>query len=142
MEIIKEGKSDLLNSPKSAGIISTQYLTFAEPPDEFKLENGEKLGPITIAFETYGRLNDDKSNAILIFHALSGDAHAAGFNSKSEDKKPGWWDRMIGPGKPFDTQKYYVICANVIGGCKGSTGPSSINPATGKPYGLIFRIYP
>lgn len=137
MEIIKEGKSDLLNSPKSAGIISTQYLTFAEPPDEFKLENGEKLGPITIAFETYGRLNDDKNNAILVFHALSGDAHAAGYNS-SEDKKPGWWDMMIGPAKPFDTNKYFVICSNILGGCKGTTGPYSINPETSAPYALSF----
>jgi homoserine O-acetyltransferase len=139
MEIIKESKFDSFDSGKSVGIVETKYYDFGEPPEEMLLESGSKLGPITLAYETYGTLNTRRSNAILIFHALSGDAHAAGFNSKS-DKKPGWWDSMVGPGKPFDTQKYYVICANVIGGCKGSTGPSSINPVTGKPYGLEFPV--
>jgi homoserine O-acetyltransferase len=96
------------------------------------LESGEKLGPLTIAYETYGKLNKDKSNAILILHAFSGDAHVAG-----ED---GWWADLIGPGKGIDTNRYFVICSNVIGGCKGSTGPSSINLATGKPYGLSFPL--
>lgn len=123
----------------SVGIVQTQYFTFAEPPNELELACGRKLGPITLAYETYGELNDDKSNAILILHALSGDAHAAGFHADT-DTKPGWWDNMIGPGKGFDTNKYFVICSNVIGGCQGSTGPSSINPATGKPYGLTFPI--
>lgn len=123
----------------SVGIVETQYFTFAEPPNELVLECGRKLGPITLAYETYGRLNDDKSNAILILHALSGDAHVAGRHSP-EDRKPGWWDNMVGPGKAFDTERYFVICSNVIGGCKGSTGPSSINPATGKPYALDFPI--
>jgi len=118
------------------GLVETQYFTFAHPPHELVLESGEKLGPITLAFETYGRLNEEKSNAILTLHALSGDAHAAGFHEG--DEKPGWWDSMIGPGKAFDTDKYFVICSNVIGGCKGSTGPSSINPKTDKPYGLEF----
>ena len=122
----------------SVGIVETKYYTFAHPPDELVLENGEKLGPITLAYETYGKLNDDKSNAILIVHALSGDAHAAGYHEGEE--KAGWWDDAIGPGKAYDTDKYYVICSNVIGGCKGSTGPSSINPKTGKPYGLDFPI--
>ena len=139
MEIIKESKFDSFDSEKSVGIVETKYFYFGEPPDEMLLESGSKLGPVTIAYETYGTLNSRQSNAILIFHALSGDAHAAGFNSKS-DKKPGWWDSMIGPGKPFDTLKYYVICANVIGGCKGSTGPASINSATGKHYGLDFPL--
>ncbi|MFH1032553.1 MAG: homoserine O-acetyltransferase [Chloroflexota bacterium] len=120
----------------SVGVVETQYYTFANPPNELVLENGEKLGPITLAFETYGKLNKDKSNAILILHALSGDAHAAGFHKGDED--PGWWDDMIGPGKAFDTDKYFVICSNIIGGCKGSTGPSSINPKTHRPYGLDF----
>lgn len=93
---------------------------------------------MAIAYETYGRLNRDKSNAILVCHALSGDAHAAGRHDG--DKKPGWWDIAIGPGKAFDTGKYFVICSNIIGGCKGSTGPSSVNPATGKPYGLEFPV--
>jgi homoserine O-acetyltransferase len=123
----------------SVGIVKTKYFTFAEPPDEFTLESGGKLGPITLAYETYGKLNEDRSNAILVFHALSGDAHAAGLNSR-KDRKPGWWDLMIGPGKSFDTSRYFVICANVIGGCKGSTGPGSVNPRSGRQYGSDFPI--
>lgn len=118
--------------------VEPQYYTFAQPPHELVLKSGVKLGPITLAYETYGQLNADKSNAILIFHALTGDAHAAGWHKDA--KAPGWWDSMIGPGKAFDTDKYFVICSNVIGGCKGSTGPSSINPATGKPYGMGFPV--
>jgi len=110
----------------------TQKFTFAQPPDELTLESGEKLGPITLAYETYGTLNQEKSNAILVLHALSGDAHAAG--------QGGWWEKLIGPEKGIDTDKYFVICSNVIGGCQGSTGPSSINPQTGKPYGLSFPL--
>lgn len=100
------------------------------------MESGEKLGPITLAYETYGELNAQKSNAVLVVHALSGDAHAASF--RKGDLTPGWWDNLIGPGKGIDTNKYFVICSNIIGGCRGSTGPSSINPRTGKPYGLDF----
>jgi len=122
----------------SVGIVETKYYTFAYPPDELILENDEKLGPITLAYETYGTLNKDKSNAILIPHALSGDAHAAGWHEGA--RKPGWWDEAIGPGKAFDTDQYYVISSNVIGGCMGSTGPSSINPKTEKPYGIDFPI--
>lgn len=124
---------------RSVGIVKTQYVTFAEPPHTLELESGEHLGPITLAYETYGQLNDDCSNAILIMHALSGSAHAAGKNDPG-DRKLGWWDNMIGPGKGFDTRKYFVVCSNVIGGCNGSTGPSSINPETGKPYGLSFPV--
>jgi len=134
---------------KSAGIVETQYFNLPEP---LVLESGETLHPVTLAYETYGVLNDKKTNAILIEHALTGDAHAAGYHpscddegnlfsttdEKTPEQKPGWWDDMIGPGKAFDTEKYFVICSNVIGGCKGSTGPSSINPATGRPYGLDF----
>lgn len=123
----------------SAGIVETKYFTFGDPPDELKLSNGEKLGPVTIAYETYGSLNSKKNNAILLNHALSGSAHAAGFFS-SDDKNPGWWDSYVGPGKAFDTDIYYVICSNVISGCSGSTGPSSINPSTGRPYGLEFPM--
>lgn len=123
---------------KSLKLVETKFLRFAEPPNEFELESGEKLGPLTVAYETYGKLNKDKSNAVLITHAFSGDAHAAGYH-KGEDK-PGWWDSMIGPGKAFDTDKYHVICSNVLGGCSGTTGPSSINPETGKPYGLDFPL--
>jgi len=120
------------------GVVQTNYFHFALPPDEFTLESGEKLGPVTVAYETYGTLNNQRSNAILILHALSGDAHAAGFHKG--DEKPGWWDDMIGPGRAFDTDKYFIICSNVLGGCKGTTGPSSINPNTGKKYGLDFPI--
>ncbi len=122
----------------SLGIVHTKYFSFAESPHELTLKSGVKLGPITLAYETYGELNSDKSNAILAFHALTGDAHAAGFHD--EGKKPGWWDDMIGPGKAFDTNKYFVICSNVLGGCKGTTGPASINPRTDKPYGLSFPM--
>ena len=128
-----------LQEEGSVGIVETKYFTFAEPPNELELECGKKLGPVTLAYETYGELNADKSNAILILHALSGDAHAAG-RHQSTDHKPGWWDIMIGPGRAFDTKKYFIICSNVIGGCKGSTGPSSTNPATGEPYGLSFPV--
>ena len=121
-----------------AGLVETQYFTFAEPPCELVLESGEKLGPVTLAYETYGNLNAEKSNAVLILHALSGDAHAAGFHDGDAD--PGWWDDMIGPGRAFDTDRYFIICSNVIGGCKGSSGPASINPRTGKAYGLRFPI--
>lgn len=116
------------------GIVETQYYTFPE----LRLESGETLSPFTLAYETYGKLNDEKTNAILILHALTGDAHAAGFHRG--DKHPGWWDNMIGPGKAFDTEKYFIICSNIIGGCKGSTGPSSIHPVTDKPYGLQFPL--
>jgi homoserine O-acetyltransferase/O-succinyltransferase len=124
------------NSTDSVGVVETQHYTFASQGDELVLECGDRLGPITLAYETYGELNSDKSNAILALHALSGDAHAAGVHSSEAD--PGWWDDMIGPGKAFDTNRYFIICSNVIGGCQGSTGPSSINAATGQPYALEF----
>jgi homoserine O-acetyltransferase len=126
------------NTNKGIGLVETKYFTFANPPDEFILESGEKLSPVTLAYETYGTLNSDKSNAILILHALSGNAHVAGFHEGDQD--PGWWDNMIGSGKAFDTDKYFVICSNVIGGCQGSTGPSSNNPKTNNPYGLDFPL--
>lgn len=123
----------------SVGLVQTQYVTFAELPNQMPLDCGERLGPITLAYETYGCLNAARSNAVLIVHALSGDAHVAGRHAP-DDPKPGWWDAMVGPGKGFDTDRYFVICSNVIGGCRGSTGPASINPATGRPYGLAFPI--
>jgi len=101
-------------------------------PEELTLESGEKLGPVTLAYETFGKLNADKNNAILVCHALTGDSHVA--------EPDGWWSKLIGLGKGIDTNKYYVICSNVIGGCRGSTGPSSINPKTGKPYGIDFPL--
>jgi homoserine O-acetyltransferase len=126
------------NTTEGLGLVETKYFTFANPPDELILESGEKLGPVTLAYETYGTLNSDKSNAILILHALTGNAHVAGFHQG--DKDPGWWDNMIGHSKAIDIDKYFVICSNVIGGCLGSTGPSSINPKTNKPYGLDFSL--
>lgn len=121
------------------GIVETRFHTFAEAPNEMILDSGAKLGPITLAYETYGTLNPEKDNAILLTHALSGDAHVAGYRGPN-DRKPGWWHDMVGPGKAFDTNRYFVVCSNVLGGCGGSTGPSSIDPATGKPYGLNFPI--
>ncbi len=118
--------------------IETKHFTFANPPDLLELEQGERIGPLVLAYETYGTLNKEKTNAILIPHALSGDAHVAG--AHSDENSPGWWDDMVGPGKGIDTDKYFVVCSNVLGGCKGSTGPSSINPKTTKPYGLDFPI--
>ncbi|MCL2484494.1 MAG: homoserine O-acetyltransferase [Endomicrobia bacterium] len=114
--------------------IETQYFKF----DKLVLESGKELKDVTIAYETYGKMNENKSNAVLIVHAFSGDANAAGFHKGAS--KPGWWDNMIGPGKAFDTDKYFVICSNILAGCSGSTGPASINPSTGKPYALDFPV--
>ena len=125
----------------SAGVVEKQYFTYAEPPHEMVLESGAELGPITIAYETWGRLSAARDNVVLVAHAFSGDSHAAGFYPDDPtDAKPGWWDSMIGPGKGLDTEKYFVICANILGGCMGTTGPSSINPETGAPYGLSFPM--
>jgi homoserine O-acetyltransferase len=113
-------------------IVDCQTVEF----DELALDSGEKLAPVTVAYESYGELNEDRSNAILVLHAFSGNAHAAGVSHA--DGSPGWWENMIGPGKAFDTEKYFVLCSNVLGGCSGTTGPGSTNPETGKPYGLSF----
>ncbi len=118
-------------------LAKTEKILLYDRSDPLELDCGAELPNVEVAFETYGKLNSRATNAILIFHALSGDAHAAFYHTK-DDKKPGWWDFMIGQGKPFDTEKYFIICANVLGGCKGSTGPSSTNPDTGKPYGTSF----
>jgi homoserine O-acetyltransferase len=123
----------------SVGLVRKKFHTFCEPPHEMPLDGGSRLGPVTLAYETYGKLNRDRSNAVLILHALSGDSHAAGRYAES-DKNAGWWDNVIGPGKAFDTERYFIICSNVVGGCQGSTGPASINPRTQKPYGLSFPI--
>ncbi len=136
-EQLKIDEGSRLGGAHTVGLVETQYWTFADPP--LALDGGRTLSPVTQAYETYGQLNAVRDNAILIFHALSGDAHVAGYHTP-EDRKPGWWDIMVGPGKPFDTAKYMVICCNVIGGCKGSTGPASVNPGTGQPYGLDFPI--
>ncbi|WP_461833629.1 homoserine O-acetyltransferase MetX [Desulfothermus sp.] len=123
----------------SVGLVKKQFFTFAEPPNEFIFENGQKLGPITLAYETYGTLNRHKTNCILVLHALTGDSHAAGYYSE-DSPTPGWWENMIGPSKAIDTNKFFVVCSNVIGGCMGSTGPGSIDPKTNKPYGLRFPL--
>jgi homoserine O-acetyltransferase/O-succinyltransferase len=137
--------------------VATQFFTFGDLSKPMRLESGGSLGPITLAYETYGQLAPDGGNAILALHALSGDAHAAGWSLDpsaasavdgvgAEEKgiRPraglGWWDGMIGPGKAFDTRKYFVISSNIIGGCRGSTGPSSVDPATGRPYGSSFPM--
>jgi len=119
------------------GIVSEQFVSLFVPPHELELDCGAKLGPIRVAYETYGKLTPEKDNAILLLHALSGDHHAAGYYTP-HDRKPGWWDNFVGPGKAFDTDRFFVICSNCIGGCRGTTGPSSINPETQKPYGLSF----
>ena len=103
---------------ESVGLVTTQYYNL---PDDLTLEGGGKLKEAALAYEAYGKLNKEKSNTILVCHALSGDAHVAGWHEG--DRKPGWWDNIIGPGKCLDTDKYFIICSNVIGGCKGSTGP-------------------
>ncbi len=109
--------------------------------DGIELDCGSRLAPLTIAYETLGELSPARDNAVLVCHALSGDSHVAGFfPDDPEDARPGWWDIMVGPGRPIDTGRYFVICSNVIGGCQGSTGPSSENPATGRPYGLDFPV--
>ena len=131
LELIQKNAGD---DESILGEIETKFLTF----DSLMLESGEELSPVSIAYETYGELSFKKDNAILICHALSGDAHAAGVSRESA--KRGWWDSMIGPGKAFDTNKYFIICSNVIGGCKGSTGPSSFHPVTEKIYALDFPI--
>ncbi len=108
----------------------------AEQP--LQLDSGGQLAPLEIAYRTYGELNADKSNAVLVCHALTGDQHCAGEHPVSG--KPGWWNRLIGPGLPLDPARHFIICSNVIGGCMGSTGPASINPATGQAYGLSFPV--
>jgi homoserine O-acetyltransferase len=138
---LSSGKQALSGwSPRqgSVGAVQTQYLRLAENHGALHLESGQTLDDVTIAYETYGTLNADRSNAILVEHAFSGDAHAAGFHEDST--KPGWWDSMIGPGKAFDTDRYFVICSNILGGCAGTTGPSSIQARSGRPYGRSFPV--
>jgi len=127
----------------SIGSVQTQFFHIKEP---FFLDSGKSFESLTLAYETYGTLNAEASNAILVFHALTGSQHAAGVNESVPEAAPlwnkecvlGWWDSFIGPGKALDTERYFIICANYIGGCYGSTGPRSIDPATGKPYGSRF----
>lgn len=120
----------------SVGLVSPQVFRFSEP---LALACGRSLAEYELIVETYGELNAARSNAVLICHALSGHHHAAGYHSP-DDRKPGWWDSCIGPGKPIDTNKFFVVSLNNLGGCNGSTGPSSTNPATAKPYGADFPV--
>ncbi len=128
-------------------VAQTEFLTLGGPGSEpLQLQNGECLDPVTVAYQTYGTLSPDRDNAILLFHALSGSQNAAGYNPSvpgvedlwTEECRIGWWDDFIGPGRALDTERFFVVCANYLGGCYGSTGPSSIEPATGKPYGSRF----
>ena len=138
-EELEQPGEHLLGEESSIGLVETQKVRLFEGQEKLNLECGQVLGPIEVAYETYGQLNEGRDNAILLLHALSGDAHVAGKHSV-EDRKGGWWDIMVGPGKGFDTDKYFVICANCLGGCMGTTGPSSINPETGRHYGLDFPM--
>ncbi len=131
--------SDSQRTNQTRVLVERKYFTFAAPPDEMILDCGTRLGPITLAYETLGELNQARTNAVLVLHAFSGDSHVAG-RFGDDDERPGWWDNMVGPGKPVDTNRYFVICSNILGGCSGTTGPSSINPETGKPYGLTFPM--
>lgn len=131
----------------SVGMTRPKQLVLADEKNPFRLDSGKTFAPMTVEYETCGELNPDHSNAVLITHALSGDAHVAGWDATASScfrpwrcKRPGWWDPVVGPGKAIDTNRFFVICANVLGSCYGTTGPSSINPATGRPYGLKFPI--
>ncbi len=125
-----------IDTAPGIGLVTTRYATVCS--DGLQLDCGRTLGPITVAWEEYGALNSDKSNVILVCHALSGGAHAAGWHDAAT--KPGWWDVMIGPGKAFDTRRYCVISSNVLGSCYGTTGPASVDPATGQPFGPEFPV--
>lgn len=120
------------------GTTHTHQAELFTPDNPLRLSGGAELAQVEVAYETYGELNHDASNAIFVCHALTGDAHAAGFHEGSS--KPGWWDNIIGPGRPLDTDRWFVICPNLLGGCRGTTGPSSINPATGRAYGVDFPL--
>jgi homoserine O-acetyltransferase/O-succinyltransferase len=127
------------SSDNSVGIVEQKKVTLFNSGTPLTLDCGQSLGTVDVAFETYGTLNADASNVIVVCHALSGNAHAAG-RHKADDKKPGWWEHYIGPGKPFDTDYFFIVSSNNLGGCDGTTGPSSIDPATGKPFGLKFPM--
>ena len=130
--------SDNSNSTDSSvGQVELQVATIDLPAAGFKLERGGFLPELNVAYEAYGELTPARDNVIFICHALTGDAHVAGYYTDSA-KDVGWWDEMVGPGKGIDTRYYYVICANILGGCKGTTGPKSIQPETGEPYGSSF----
>jgi homoserine O-acetyltransferase/O-succinyltransferase len=125
--------------PASLGRVETLRTALFTEDRPLVLESGERIAPVEVAYETYGERNADGSNAVFICHALTGDANAAGHHG--DPRRPGWWDNIIGPGRPIDTDRFFVVCPNLLGGCQGTTGPSSIDPATGRPYGLDFPIF-
>jgi homoserine O-acetyltransferase len=134
-------------SEPTVGWTRAESVRLATVEKPFVLETGARIGPVDVEFETYGRLSPGRDNAVLICHALSGDAHVAGWDSEADEpcrkwrkRKPGWWDAMVGPGKPIDTDEFFVVCANILGSCYGTTGPSSVNPHTDEPYGLAFPM--
>ncbi len=127
------------SSAPNVGLVERRFFTAWED-SPLVLDSGATLSPVTLAYETYGELSPERDNAVLVLHALTGDSHVAGYYTE-EDPKPGWWDIMVGPGKPIDTDKYFVICSNVLGSCMGSTGPASENPNNPEhPYGLSFPV--
>ena len=130
-------------SGAGVGVVEPQTLTVAMPENPLRLEYGGVLREVCVTFETYGELSAAKDNTVLLCHALTGSAHAAGIQGlgQPQSEVPGWWDPLIGPGKAIDTRKHFVVCPNVLGGCYGTTGPSSPNPATGEPYRLAFPRY-
>jgi homoserine O-acetyltransferase len=121
------------------GRVQTQRVVLFDEGDPLELSSGELLAPVEVAYETYGELNADASNAVFVCHALSGDAHAAGHHGDA--RRRGWWDTIIGPDKPLDTDRFFVICPNLLGGCAGSTGPASVDPRSGRAYGLRFPLF-
>jgi homoserine O-acetyltransferase/O-succinyltransferase len=151
------GPPGLVGPARTAGSVGTVETQYLDLPGPVRLDCGQDLHPVRVAFETYGELSAGRDNVILVCHALSGDAHAAGFaktppeestrdgfgatdRDGSAGKGLGWWDGMIGPGKAFDTERFFVVSTNLLGGCRGTTGPSSIDPKTGKPYGPDFPV--
>ncbi|MDA3961147.1 MAG: homoserine O-acetyltransferase [Planctomycetota bacterium] len=143
----RDPRYDAPDSPRSVGWVEAQRVVLASGDNPFVLESGTSLAEVEVEYETYGSLNADASNAILVCHALSGDAHVAGWDARAEQderpwrsRKPGWWDAMVGPGKFIDTDCYFVVCSNVLGSCYGTTAPASLDPDTGKPYGLRFPV--
>ncbi|HRA75084.1 MAG TPA: homoserine O-acetyltransferase [Propionicimonas sp.] len=124
--------------PGSVGVVQTRTARLFTPDSPLRLAGGATLPVVDVAYETYGTLSPAADNAVMVCHALTGDAHAAGWHPG--DRRPGWWDNLIGPGKPLDTTRCFVICANLLGGCQGTTGPSSTNPETGTAYGLDFPL--
>ncbi len=123
----------------SVGLTRTERALLFTEESPLVLDSGHTLGPVEVAYETYGQLDDDAGNAVVICHALTGDAHAAGHHG--DPARPGWWDNLIGPGKPIDTDRFFVVSSNLLGGCSGTTGPSSLDPSTGRPYGLRFPLF-